>query len=352
MDVGEHDPEHPAEQYALGQLREGRLEPEQLEILAYLLPGTSSIPKRFGVVEDAQKVWSSGAFVHGGVLGLKRSTTAFPMATRAFVKYAKQVMPEHEFNSVAINVNVQAKGHKDIHNAGKNLVIPLSAFKGGEIELDTPDGTQLLTLQDGPKMFDPKCLHSTRQWSNGNRVVVLAYSARDSEKLKAEDSALLRDIGFHWTPHRSRPLVSEESAASLRAMRVGLIRPSSGAADGVEADVEPDSSAERTEGDVVHEAGPEPLLHVRQDLDVVLQDLEERAARLRDLLEEEEMLSEEYRRVGDEARGHLRDARDSRDQASQYLEEVRARFSHVESLRAMTFLRAMSASSMDSSANS
>ena len=212
VDVGEHDPEHTAEQYALGLLREDRLEPEQLEILAHLLPGTSSIPRRFGVVEDAQKVWTSGAFVHGGVLGLKKSTTAFPMATRAFVKYVKQVMPEHEFNSVAVNINVQAKGHKDIHNTGKNLAVPLSAFQGGETEVDTPDGTQLLTLQDGPKAFDPKCLRSTRQWSNGNRVVLLAYSVRDSEKLKAEDSALLRDIGFHWTPHRGRSPVSDEPA--------------------------------------------------------------------------------------------------------------------------------------------
>ena len=348
VDVGDHDPEHPAEQYALGLLREGHLEPEQLEILAYLLPGTSPIPKRLGVVEDAQKLWTSGAFVHGGVLGLKKSTTVFPMATRAFVKYVKQVKPDHEFNSVAVNINIQAKGHKDIHNAGANLVVPLSAFKGGEIEVDTPEGAQLLKLQDGPQTFDPKCLHSTRQWSNGNRVVLLAYSVRDSGKLKAEDSAVLRDIGFAWTPHWSRSTTSEGPAASLKAVRAGLIRPSSGVADGEEADVEPDSFADRAGEDDVHEATPEPLLHVRQDLDVVLQDLEERAARLRDLLEEEEILSEEYRRVGDEARGHLRDAR---DQVSQYLEEVHTRFSHVESLRAMTFLRAMSTSSMDSSAS-
>ena len=300
-------------------------------------------------MEDAQKLWASGAFVHGGVLGLKKSTTVFPMATRAFVKYIKQVKPDHEFNSVVVNINIQAKGHKDIHNAGSNLVLPLSAFKGGEIEVDTPEGTHLLTLQDGPQTFDPKCLHSTRPWSNGNRVVLLAYSVRDSAKLKAEDSALLRDIGFVWTPHRSRPTTSEEPAASLHAMRVGLIRPSSGVADGAEADVEPDSSAERVEEDGAHDSDQEPLLHVRQDLDVVLQDLEERAVRLRDLLEEEEILSEEYRRVGDEARAHLRDAR---DQVSQYLEEVHTRFSHVESLRAMTFLRALSSSSSSSSAGS
>ena len=123
------------------------------------------------------------------------------------------------------------------------------------------------------------------------------------------------------------------------------LRPSSDEAAGVEADVEPDHSAERAEGDALTEAAPDPLLHVRQDLDVVLQDLEARAARLRDLLEEEEIL----RRAGDETRAHLRDAR---EQVSQYLEKAHTRFSDVESLRAMTFLRAMSTSSTGSSASS
>ena len=109
VDVGDHDPDHPAEQYALGLLREEHLEPEQVEVLAHMLPGTSLIPKRFGVVEEAQKIWSSGAFVHGGVVGVKKSVLAFPMSTRVFAKYAKQIAPDHEFNAVAININVQAK---------------------------------------------------------------------------------------------------------------------------------------------------------------------------------------------------------------------------------------------------
>ena len=200
VDVGEHDPEHPAEQYALGLLREDHLEPEQLEILAYLLPGTSSIPKRFGVVEDAQKVWSSGAFVHGGVLGLKKSTTAFPLATRVFVKYVKQVKPEHEFTSVAINVNVQAKGHKDLHNAGNNLVIPLSAFKGGEIELDTPDGTQLLTLQDGPKVFDPSVCtpQGSGQMATGSLLWLTLFEIARSSRLRTQRCfGILVFIGPH-----------------------------------------------------------------------------------------------------------------------------------------------------------
>ena len=70
---------------------------------------------------------------------------------------------------------------------------------------------------------------------------------------------------------------------------------------------------------------------------------------LRDLLEEEEILSEEYRRVGDEARRHLGDAR---DQVAQYLEDVHTRFAHVERLRALTCLRAMQTFSSSSGGES
>ena len=84
-------------------------------------------------------------------------------------------------------------------------------------------------------------------------------------------------------------------------------------------------------------------------MDLVLQDLESRASRLRDLLEEEEILSEEYRRVGQEARRHLGDAR---EQVSQYLEDVHSRFAHVERLRTLTCLRAVRLTSNPSSEGS
>ena len=356
VDVGDHDPEHPAEQYALGLLREERLEPEQVEVLAYMLPGTSLIPKWFGVVEEAQKIWSSGAFVHGGVVGVKKSTLAFPMSTRVFVKYAKQIAPHHEFTSVAVNINIQARGHKDIHNVGESMVAPLSVFKEGGLDVDTPDGTVTRNLQEGPVFFNPKHTHTTRPWSSGNRVVFVAYSVRDSGKLKADDTVVLRDMGFQWTPHLSRPDLAEEAPA-LRALSVSLVGKASAMdlQSSVKAQAASSTSVKETvitDGHVSVqsqeerqdevEGHSEPLEHVRQDLDLVLQDLEERAARLRDLLEEEEILSEEYRRVGDEARRHLGDAR---DQVVQYLEDVHARFAHVERLKALTCLRAMRASS-------
>ena len=218
-------------------------------------------------------------------------------------------------------MNVQAKGHKDVHNVRMNLVAPLSAFKDGGLDVDTEAGPVTVELMSGPKFFNPKDTHTKRQWSNGNRAVLLAYPVRDSAKLSKEHVGLLKDIGFQWTPHSSKPF-SSGGDVLLKTMRVGLIRKparvdspdsslpvSPGGSDIAEELVSGQNQRREGESEALEQA-PEPLEHIRQDLDLVLQDLEDRAARLRDLLEEEEILSEEYRRVGEEARGHLGDARE------------------------------------------
>ena len=159
VDVGEHDPKHAAEQYALGLLKEDSLEPDQLEMLAYLLPATTAVPRRFGL-EDGHKVWASGAFIHGPFAGLKKSTTTFPFATKVFTKYIRQIAPKHEFNSLAVNVNVEAKGHKDIHNVGTSMLVALSSFKDGGLEVDGPNGVEVLEVGRDPVFFNPKSTHS------------------------------------------------------------------------------------------------------------------------------------------------------------------------------------------------
>ena len=94
---------------------------------------------------------------------------------------------------LTVNINIQARGHKDVHNIGENMIAPLSVFKEGGLDVD---GTVTLSLQEGPVFFSPKHTHTTRPWSSGNRVVLVAYSVRDSGKLKADDIAFLRDMGF------------------------------------------------------------------------------------------------------------------------------------------------------------
>ena len=52
------------------------------------------------------------------------------------------------------------------------------------------------------------------------------------------------------------------------------------------------------------------MLNLAHDVELAMGDLEDRASRLRDLFEEEEILCEEYRRLGQTTRQNLTDARD------------------------------------------
>ena len=104
--VGPYDPNHPAEHYAIGLLDEDVLTPDQLETLVHLLPTTSPVPRRFGEQDQEKKLWTVGAFVHGGVVGVKKATTTFPMSTRVFTKYINQIAPGFQFNALAVNVDI------------------------------------------------------------------------------------------------------------------------------------------------------------------------------------------------------------------------------------------------------
>ncbi|CAE7797862.1 RE1, partial [Symbiodinium necroappetens] len=299
--VGPYDPEHAAEQYAAGLLEEDELVQDQIiEILVHLLPSVTEIPKRFGEQETDCKIWAAGAFVHGGVVGVKRATTTFPLSTKVIVKYVKQIAPDLKFNAIAVNVNVKTQEHKDVHNVGTSMIAAVSHFKGGGLDVVTPDGVQRLELGSGPGFFDPHHKHSTVPWSEGNRSVLLAYSIRDSGKLTQDKVDILIDLGFCWVPHLSATVPQIQNV-------------------------------------IYHHQVPQI-----QDMDIAIQDLEEKAERLRSLLEEEEILVEQYSRVESESRGHLED---TRSQISEFLDYIHEELVGLEKVRMAACLSSVTKSS-------
>ncbi|CAE7607413.1 GIP, partial [Symbiodinium sp. CCMP2592] len=283
----------------------------------------------------------------------------------AFVKYVKQLKPDHKFNAIAVITDVETKQHIDAHNVGENLVAGLSYFKGGALEIEEPTGVKVLPLDgDVPfQVFDPKHRHSTRSWYGGSRVVLVAYSVRDSAKLKDHQVDLLHEMGFDWEPHLSKPPEGLAEVKALKALRVGLMnaskecgvpeqhRDSSEHGGLIDKDAEqgvpeqPRDSSEHGGGvDKVHHGAPEKKdawSHLPHDLELAIGDMEDRAARLRDLLEEEEILAEEYRRMGEETRENVADAR---DQVCEFLEYVHKELMGLERLKSMTCLKAARAS--------
>ena len=388
--VGPYDPEHAAERYAAGLLEEDELVQDQIEILVHLLPSVTEIPRSFGEQEIDSKIWTTGAFVHGGVVGVKRATTTFPLSTRVMVKYVKQIAPDLKFKAVTVNVNVKAQEHKDVHNVGTTMITALSHFKGGGLDVIEDGNVRRLELGAGPCFFDPHNKHSTVPWTEGNRAVLLAYSIRDSGKLAQDKIDLLTDLGFCWVPHLSATDRLEERPV-LSALSVNLLvsdserdlpppgpsdserdlpppgpsdserdLPPPGPSDS-ERDLPPPgpSDSERdlpppgpsdsgrdlpppglsdSERDLPPPKGASTtrpldgsgLPHVSQDMDIAIQDLEEKAERLRSLLEEEEILVEQYSRVESESRGHLED---TRSQISEFLDYIHEELIGLEKVR-------------------
>ena len=209
--VPPYDLNHPAEHYAMGLLEEEVLIPDQLETLVHLLPSTAQVPRRFGEQDSEKKLSSAGAFVHGAVLGIKKATTSFPMSTMVFNKNVNQISPGFKFNAIAVNVDILTKEHKDVHNVGKSLITALSKFDGGELVVETEKSKETVTVSHHPSYFDPHNKHSTNSWCNGHRMVLVAFSVRDSGRLSGDHVASLRHHGFDWEPHY-RP--EEDSAQS------------------------------------------------------------------------------------------------------------------------------------------
>ena len=303
------------------------------------------------------------------------------------MKYVKQLQPDHQFNALAVTTDVGAQQHVDAHNVGMNLIAGLSYFKGGALEVEGPDGKKLLPL-DGDhthQLFDPRLKHSTKTWYGGSRVVLIAYSVRDSGKLMKNKVDYLKDFGFTWVPHLSRPR-GEEEDARLNVLRVGLLEvpqerdapeqprdsPEQEGTGGVlqERDVpeqhRDSPEQEGTGGVVLHGQEPDGLadqkgelsrdgvdtsgsvLYLTEDIELLIGDLEDRAARLRDLLEEEEIMCEEYRRTSQATRGVLTDAR---DQICTFLEGVHEELVELERARSTTCLKAAKVSTASSSSD-
>ena len=168
---------------------------------------------------EGGSTFTAGVFRHGGVIGLHKATNAFPLSVQVINRFLKDIDPTFEFCSVALNMNVMAAAHRDSNNASPtNLVVGLSAFKGGAIWVQSEANTHrlqvhgetllgdLADLAEGPQVIKAKsAIHATLPWQ-GDRLVLIAFSGGDANLLPARDYQFLLTLGF-------RPSVSSGTSA-------------------------------------------------------------------------------------------------------------------------------------------
>ncbi|CAE7758600.1 RE1 [Symbiodinium sp. CCMP2456] len=317
----EYDPNDPIEEFARAVLREGCVDRDLVESLARLLPLDGKKPKRFGVQDDDEAVWVSGAFVHGGVVGVLNNARRYPLATKVFTNYIHNKCPGFKFNSVAVFKGIKAEPHKDAHNVGVNAVMPLTDFEGCDVIVVKDGSSTTLKVNEGQQFFDPHDRHYTTPCTKGASLMLVGYSIRDSAKLNLEMMDYLTEVGFDWDPHRA-----SEGADQGEVCRLAMVMMNKAQASYKEK--------EKTDTDNAADAGQ--MDYANADLDVAIQDLEDRAARLRDLLEEEEIMAEQAARLGQTVRDELGDAR---DYVCKYLDDVHKQLMQFQCLRERVFLR-------------
>ena len=171
-------------------------------------------------LEDAHKAtmalsggaFYAGAFLRGGLFGLRASCRSRPNSIQVFTALLRQRFPDQVFSSLGVFVNIQTAMHRDSRNAAHpNLLLALSSFSGGQVWCESPAGTVtrlvqgvptagvLLDVAVSPQVLDARrCFHCTEPWE-GNRVVLVGFSV-DVSGLSTADVQLLLQLGFVLVP--------------------------------------------------------------------------------------------------------------------------------------------------------
>ena len=160
-----------------------------------------------------------GMFSKGGLRGLTRHTKQHINVCRLFNRMIAAICPSLEWSSITLTLDNNCSPHVDKANRpGKSLLVGLTHHESGGIWIANGEGqcfaehgAELLAGDVLPTsargvLFDAKSLlHSTCEWTGGNRIVLIAYCVGHFAGLSAETSAYLSSLGF-VLPLRPDPL--------------------------------------------------------------------------------------------------------------------------------------------------
>ena len=106
--------------------------------------------------KSAMTSWFTGAYVHGGVAGLRSNARRFPYVTKYLVEYARARVDGQPFTALGITRNSALGLHRDVHNVRctKNTVIPVTKFEGGGVWVES-SGTNDENQPSRPPALQP-----------------------------------------------------------------------------------------------------------------------------------------------------------------------------------------------------
>ena len=181
------------------------------ESICHLCDLLRSDPLARGGLGNDEFSWTCGAYTHANVVGLRKNTASNPNVCKFLCEYVRRVAPGHPFTSIMLGRNLQGDVHIDKNNAVglPNAVLKISSFDRGGIWVESPGGTAKCPSPNHPDafgevidfcndriFFSPDCRHCQAPWEGGPRIVLVAYSIRNFEKLGADHGRRLSELGF------------------------------------------------------------------------------------------------------------------------------------------------------------
>ena len=205
--------------------------------------GATSITKVFELLPDepvsrssqealvSSKTFSIGLYVHGGVVGFRKYTFSCPHVAELLNKCVHHCAPQHRYTTISLFQNVLTGPHQDSYNGDMpNLIVPLTNFEGGSVFLEDIEGEVLsaeghvmcgheLKVSKHPFLFDAKrCKHFTGRW-RGLRLVLVAFSACNADRLPSAAATRLSPLGFRLPSPKDGFLATPFSCKGLRDIR-------------------------------------------------------------------------------------------------------------------------------------
>ena len=159
-------------------------------------------------------IFRLGLYNKGGLVGLTSETKKHPCACRLINSLVIATLGTHKWTSLSVNLNCGTEVHKDHGNATEttlpSLLVGLSHHLDGQLRVESSTGNVFMEhYKDGflcgnvyptsavaTVFHGQQCFHATMPWSGGDRVVLLAYVARQYANAVAQYKGELEDLGF------------------------------------------------------------------------------------------------------------------------------------------------------------
>ena len=157
-----------------------------------------------------QTVVRLGAYGHHSFCGLTQATAMHRSVCALLNGLVRKLRPDHRWTSLVVSLNSLVPPHVDVQNARlPSLLVGLSHYKGGQLWIQQDQGQDF--EECGEKLLpgvayttSMSCvlfpaatsMHGVRPWSEGDRVVLAAFTIGQHRFLSSTERGLLLELGF------------------------------------------------------------------------------------------------------------------------------------------------------------